>query len=57
MFELSAEPVDQANNLQRLLGPPWLDIILKLESGREQILTVEKGSLGDRILRSALQSH
>ncbi|WP_046863565.1 hypothetical protein [Microvirga massiliensis] len=57
VFELSGEPVDRENNRRRLLGPPWIDIILKAEAqgaAPEQVLSIEKGALGNALLARVL---
>jgi hypothetical protein len=57
VFELSDDPVDHENNQRRLLGPPWIDLILKdtgRAAGPEQVLSIEKGTLGNALLRRVL---
>jgi hypothetical protein len=53
VFESSSDPIDHENNLRRLTGPPWLDIILRSRRP-ELILTIEKGGAADKMLRELL---
>jgi hypothetical protein len=52
--ELSPDPVDRENNRDRLLGRPWLDIALRLRSGREVVLTLESGRAGAALIRQVV---
>jgi hypothetical protein len=53
---LSSFDMDRNSNLQALRTRPFFDIPVRYDSGRRGILTVEKGTTGDRAIEEALQA-
>ena len=45
-----------ARNLELLKGRAWIDVPMKLTSGRIAKITFEKGALGERLLGDALEA-
>jgi hypothetical protein len=44
----------EAQNIEALKGPNWMDVPLSLSNGRAAKLTFEKGTGGDRLLADVL---
>lgn len=55
VIELSQQPIDEENNLDRLLTRPWLDLIFRQEDGVERVVTLEIGRVGAAIMRAAMR--
>lgn len=53
--ELSDQPVDVENNLDRLLTRPWMDLIFRDKDGVEAVVTMELGRSGAAILEATIR--
>jgi hypothetical protein len=53
MVALSANDVDVKRNLMLLKGKQWFDIPMVYENGNRALLSIEKGSEGERVFNDA----
>ncbi|CCD86236.1 conserved protein of unknown function [Bradyrhizobium sp. ORS 285] len=53
MVALSANEVDTKRNLMLLKGKQWFDIPIVYEGGTRALLSIEKGTEGDRVFKDA----
>ncbi|WP_257170515.1 AAA family ATPase [Bradyrhizobium sp. SRS-191] len=53
MVALSANEVDTKRNLMLLKGKQWFDIPIVYEGGNRALLSIEKGTEGDRVFKDA----
>ncbi|WP_316226936.1 AAA family ATPase [Bradyrhizobium sp. SZCCHNS3052] len=56
MVALSANEVDTKRNLMLLKGKQWFDIPIVYEGGNRALLSIEKGSDGDRVFKDVFAS-
>ncbi|MGJ4933458.1 AAA family ATPase [Bradyrhizobium sp. HKCCYLRH3083] len=56
MVALSANEVDTKRNLLLLKGKQWFDIPIVYEGGNRALLSIEKGSDGDRVFKDVFAS-
>ncbi|WP_315721948.1 MULTISPECIES: AAA family ATPase [unclassified Bradyrhizobium] len=56
MVALSANDVDAKRNLMLLKGKEWFDIPIVYEGGNRALLSIEKGTEGDRVFKDAFAS-
>ncbi|CCE02907.1 ATPase AAA [Bradyrhizobium sp. STM 3809] len=56
MVALSANEVDTKRNLMLLKGKQWFDIPIVYEGGSRALLSIQKGSDGDRVFKDAFAS-
>ncbi|MGQ4273450.1 hypothetical protein [Terrihabitans sp. B22-R8] len=54
LIGLSAAPRDLAENMKAVRERPWIDIPLLYDNGRRAVLTIEKGTPGERAFNEAL---
>jgi hypothetical protein len=56
MIALSANDVDTKRNTMLLRGKQWFDIPIVYEGGNRALLSIEKGTEGDRVFKDAFAS-
>ncbi|BAM92453.1 conserved hypothetical protein [Bradyrhizobium oligotrophicum S58] len=56
MVALSANEVDTKRNVMLLRGKQWFDIPIVYEGGNRALLSIEKGTEGDRVFKDAFAS-